>query len=387
MDDLIPGYLDALERHIEESAFLMEGRYIDTVYFGGGTPSYIGGKRIASIFDTIKSACDVLKDSEVTIECNPDSVTLRDLQLLRKSGFNRVSFGMQSANAELLKIIGRRHSFTQVQSAVAQARKAGFDNINLDLIYGLPSQTRKDWADSLGRALELRPEHISCYGLKLEEGTKLFDSYNNSPLLPGDDEQADMYLYAVETLHQYGYPQYEISNFSLPGYECKHNLKYWRLEDYMGFGPSAHSFAQGRRYSFVSSLTKYISGVMDGGEIIDSIEDIPPPAQAAEYIMLGMRTNMGISESEYAEKYRGSFDALESLFKDYEQKGWAEKSGDSWHFTSSGYLLSNTLIGLLLETEAQAKLWTSPWMKDYISDEPDLSLPSDENKIYVSDFS
>ena len=198
-------YHDALLLHIRESAERMEPYYIDSVYFGGGTPSYYGAKRICEIFNTLKLTGQVLKRAEVTVEMNPDSVTEKDLRMMRKEGINRVSIGVQSANDDLLKLIGRRHTFRQAEQAVAAARAAGFQNISLDLIYGLPTQTKKDWADTLGRVMALRPEHISCYGLKLEEGTPMYESYRNSALLPTDDEQADMYLYAVETLQQYGY--------------------------------------------------------------------------------------------------------------------------------------------------------------------------------------
>lgn len=172
-------------------------------------------------------------DSEITVEVNPDTTKLEELKLLRAEGVNRLSIGVQSANNDILKIIGRRHNFRQAEIAVDTAREAGFENVSLDLIYGLPSQTRGDWADTLSRALELHPEHLSCYGLKLEEGTPMYRSYLGSPLIPDEDEQADMYLYTVDTLAHYGLKQYEISNFAIPGYESRHNLKYWQLGDYM----------------------------------------------------------------------------------------------------------------------------------------------------------
>ena len=236
-DDLMSKYQNALISHIQESAPTLSRYYIDTVYFGGGTPSYYGASRICDIFDTLKRAGKVLKSAEVTVEVNPDSVDMHGLKLLRHAGVNRLSMGIQSSNDDILRMIGRRHNWKRAVRAVELARRAGFDNLSLDLIYGLPSQTRDEWAVTLANALSLRPEHLSCYGLKLEPGTPMY-SLTGSQILPDDDDQADMYLYTVETLGRYGYAQYEISNFALHSYESKHNMKYWDLDDYIGFGPS-----------------------------------------------------------------------------------------------------------------------------------------------------
>ena len=271
--DRMADYQHALLEHIEESAGRIAPAYIDTVYFGGGTPSFYGAARLIELLDAVKATGRLLKRAEVTVEVNPDSVRLHDLRALHKAGFNRLSIGMQSANNDILKMIGRRHSFHQVEMTVKNARTAGFDNVSLDLIYGLPSQTRSDWADTLAKAIALRPEHISGYGLKLEEGTPMYE-LKDSPLIPSDDEQADMYLCMVDELRRYGYEQYEISNFSIPGYESRHNLKYWQLDDYMGFGPGAHSCIGRTRYSYVRDLDRYIAGVLHGEDMIDEYETI-----------------------------------------------------------------------------------------------------------------
>ena len=385
----MPKYQEALTKHLTESSEQMSDFIVDSIYFGGGTPSYYGGKRICELFNTIKNSARVLKHSEVTVECNPDSMNKQDLVLMRKEGVNRLSIGMQSANTDLLKLIGRRHSFKQVENAVSMARSEGFDNISLDLIYGLPSQTRKDWADTLIRALELNPEHISCYGLKLSEGTKMYRDYNGSPLLPSDDEQADMYLFTVDTLAQYGYPQYEISNFALEGYESRHNLKYWNLDDYMGFGASAHSNIGGVRYSYTSSISRYINGILKDESILDEYEEISRIEKASEYIMLGMRTREGISKDEYVDIYMSDFDAIEHIFKGFGEKGWAFERDGRWIFTSSGYLLSNVLINILLEAQAKNKVVSTPWVSrdDSLFSAEDVVLPSGGSKFYISDFS
>lgn len=370
----MPDYQSALLSHISESAEAMSSFEIDSIYIGGGTPSFYGAKRIAEILDELKRSGRVRLDAEITMEANPDSVRLQDLQLLRREGVNRISLGVQSANNDLLKIIGRRHNFRQAELAVDIARNAGFDNVSIDLIYGLPSQTRGDWAETLSRVLELHPEHLSCYGLKLEEGTPMY-RYADSPLIPSDDEQADMYLYTVETLDRYGYPQYEISNFAVPGYESKHNLKYWRLDDYMGFGPGAHSCVNNIRYSYVRDLDRYIAAVKGDKTIIDEYEHIIPVQKAAEYIMLGLRTVRGISENEYRSIYLSDWGPIEKILYRFESKGWAAKSDGRWHLTSSGFLVSNQLIGVLLEAQTGEKVASNPWMQDAFEATEKQELP------------
>ena len=370
----MPRYQQALLTHIREAAPRIAPAYIDTVYFGGGTPSYYGAKRLCELLDEIKATGRLLKSAEITVEANPDSMKRADLRQLRKAGVNRLSIGMQSANNDILKMIGRRHNFKQVELAMRDARAAGFDNISLDLIYGLPSQTRDEWADTLARAIALHPEHISGYGLKLEPGTPMYE-YADSPLLPGDDEQADMYLSMVGTLERYGYAQYEISNFCIRGYESRHNLKYWRLEDYMGFGPGAHSCMGRLRYSYVRDLDGYIDGVLGSGNMMDEYEQIDDFERGAEYLMLGMRTVRGIARAEYAAIYCSSFDEIEQQLREFEKRGWALEEKGRWHFTPEGFLLSNTLIGKLLEAQTDRRAERNPWMKSQIEKEERQALP------------
>ena len=363
-EKLMPYYQDALLIQLQETLPRMKDYFMDSVYFGGGTPSYYGHKRLLEILRELKLTNRLLKDSEITVECNPDSVHRRDLQELRREGVNRISLGAQCANDELLRLIGRRHTWHQVELAVQRARQAGIRNISLDLIYGLPSQTREDWADTLQRALALKPAHLSCYGLRLEEGTPMYESYKDSPLLPSDDDQADMYLYAVDLLERQGYHQYEISNFARPGFESRHNLKYWRLGDYIGFGAAAHSNIGLLRYSYTRNVREYISGVLEDRSIIDEKEELTPFDRASEYLMLGMRTTWGISKEEYMEVYRSPFDRLEETLKVFEQNGWTENADDRWRFTPGGFLLSNVLIGILLESQTRERFNANPWIRD-----------------------
>ena len=381
-DHMMPDYQDALIDHLEESAQSLKSYEVDSVYFGGGTPSFYGADRIVEIFNTLKLNGNVRLDSEVTVECNPDSTSLNALKLLREEGVNRLSLGVQSANNDLLKLIGRRHNFQQVKRSMQDARDAGFENISLDLIYGMPSQSKSDWAETLARIIELHPEHISCYGLKLEEGTPMYERYKGSPILPDDDEQADMYFYAADVLERYGYKQYEISNFAAKGFESKHNLKYWNLDDYMGFGPGAHSCVGNLRYSFVKDLKQYISGVARGVSIIDEYRQIDPMERAVEYIMLGMRTSNGISEHDYRTRCQCDWRPIHKVLLAFAEKGWAEKTGDRWHFTVPGYLISNTLIGILLEAQAGGRVEGNPWLEEAFAAEEKIDLPKGEDELF-----
>lgn len=363
-EDRMPDYQKAVLRHIKESSSQLQGYIIDTVYFGGGTPSYYGADRLIEIFEALKKYGRVLVDGEVTLEANPDSITYKDLLKLRKAGFNRLSLGAQCADDGLLKSIGRLHNFSQVEDAVANARKAGFDNVSLDLIYGLPSQTREAWADTLMRSVALKPDHFSCYGLKIEEGTALYP-FKDSPFIPDDDTQADMYLYTVEALERYGYRQYEISNFARRGYESKHNLKYWMDQEYLGFGAAAHSFMANRRFSCVRDLKAYAENIMSGQSVIDSSDDITDFERASEYLMLGLRTTYGISEEEYYKIFPLKFEMAKALMEKYVEQGWMNHNDDRWSFTPQGFLLSNVLIGEILDVQTKQRMSiVSPWKAD-----------------------
>ena len=381
----MPRYQRALLAHIEETMEQLPPALIDTVYFGGGTPSYYGARRIAELLDALKSSGRLLKDAEITMEANPDSMRPKDLRALRRAGVNRLSIGMQSANNDILKLIGRRHNFKQVQMAMHAARAAGFDNVSLDLIYGLPSQTRSDWEETLMRALQLHPEHISGYGLKLEPGTPMAEEYEGSPLIPDDDTQADMYLSMVETLRQYGYQHYEISNFCIPGYPSRHNMKYWRLEDYVGFGPGAHSCIGNLRYSYVRDRERYVRCVLGGqgsGDILDEYEKIGDFERASEYLMLGMRTMLGVSREEYTAIYNSSFDGIAEMLGEFVRRGWAVEENERWRFTPSGFLISNTLINAMLEAQTVELAERTPWMQQTLDRVERQELPESVDEAF-----
>ena len=382
-EHMMDKYQKALIAHLEESGPAIRGYEVDTVYFGGGTPSYYGAERLMELFNVLKLNGNVRLDAEVTVECNPDSVNREELKFLRQEGVNRLSMGVQATNNDLLKIIGRRHNFQQAKDAFRTARAAGFDNISLDLIYGLPTQTRNDWAESVQRIIEMHPEHISCYGLKLEEGTPMYEEYRGSPVLPDDDTQADMYFYAAETLARFGYRQYEISNFAAPGFESRHNLKYWVLDDYMGFGPGAASSVGNMRYTYIRDLKGYIAGVNRRTSLVEECEHVDALERSVEYVMLGMRTSRGISEKDYRERAQSNWRAIHEVLVAFEEKGWVEQTGDRWHFTVPGYLISNTLIGILLERQAAGRVEAIPWLERDGAAKKELKLPKGEEERFA----
>ena len=350
-EEKMDAYMAALLRHLEEVAPRAAGMQVDTVYFGGGTPSYLGAARLCRILQTVLRRYDVARDAEITLEANPDSAgEWKELRKLRRAGFNRLSLGVQSTDDALLRRIGRVHTYEQVQQAVMAARKAKFTNLSLDLIYGLPGQTMEDWQRTLADAVALGPEHLSCYGLKLEEGTPLWQQ-RQTLTLPDDDAQADMYLYTVAALGEMGYEQYEISNFAKSGKESRHNLKYWRMEEYAGFGPGAHSDFGGVRYGYVRDIDSYIAGRL----VLSESETDSTLARDYEYVMLSLRTAAGIDRQTFEKRYRQRFQPMETLFEQYEKAGLASRTEGGWRLTPRGFLVSNSIIAALQEALAQQR--------------------------------
>ena len=351
MDD----YTDALCAHLTETAPFAAGHTVDTVYFGGGTPSYLGEKRLVKILKTVQKKYHVARDTEVTLEANPDSAgDWKYLRALRKAGVNRLSLGMQSASDEELRSIGRVHTMEQVRAAVEATRKAKIGNLSLDLIYGLPGQTMERWQENLTAAVDLAPEHLSCYGLKVEEGTPLY-ARRDSADLPGDEAQADMYLWTVEYLARHGYKQYEISNFARTGRESRHNLKYWTLGEYAGFGPGAHSDFGGVRYAYEKDLPGYIRGIREGTPMLSENERIPDMDRDVEWVMLGLRTVCGLDAADYERRFRRRFTCFLPFLEECEKAGYAVREDGRWHLTPTGFLVSNQIIGGMLDALAAEK--------------------------------
>ncbi|MBE6976937.1 MAG: radical SAM family heme chaperone HemW [Ruminococcaceae bacterium] len=353
-DRLMEDYLDAVCDHIRETGRSSVGYQVDTIYFGGGTPSFFGADGMAAILTAVRRSFPVAASAEITFEANPDSVSPKLLRRLRGEGFNRVSLGIQCDDDRILEKIGRPHKYEQAVQAVEKIRKAGFKNLSVDLIYGLPGQTLESWQKTLQHVLQLEPEHISCYGLKVEEGTPLY-KYRDVSNLPDDDTQADMYLSTVEILRNKGYRQYEISNFCRRGYESRHNMKYWTGGEYLGFGPDASSDFAGKRFKIIRDLKGYIQGIQNKGMVLEDIQEIPYRERAGEYLMMRLRTTQGISREEYEKNFLLPFTPLESYLEECRQQGHALGADGRWRLTPEGFLLSNTILTklLLLQDESE----------------------------------
>ena len=343
MDD----YLRAICAHIREAGPLAPNYQVDTIYFGGGTPTLFGAEGLSAILTAIRESFDVSSRAEITFEANPESVTKKLLRRLKSEGFNRVSLGIQCDDDEILEKIGRPHTYEQAQAAVKMIRRSRFKNLSVDLIYGLPGQTLESWLQTLSHVLELKPEHISCYGLKVEEGTPLYDIQDDCDL-PDDDAQADMYLAAVELLKSKGYRHYEISNFAKKDRASRHNLKYWTGGEYLGFGPDASSDFGGKRFSIVRDLHAYIRGIQNQGQVMREVQDVPSRERAGEYLMMRLRTNLGIEKNEYEKQYLLPFGPLEDLLEECRKHDLAIKSDGRWRLSPQGMLLSNSIISELL---------------------------------------
>ncbi len=324
--NLTDEYVKAVIRNIKAK----EKRY-DTVYFGGGTPTLLSAQQIYDIL----SAADIEKNAEITAEANPDSAVLSKLMGMRSAGVNRLSLGVQSFCGRELSALGRLHSCEQALSAFGNARRAGFENISLDLMLGIPYQTKKSLEKTLSQAAELYPDHISAYMLKIEEGTPLWEDRELQSNCADSDTLADMYLQTADTLEKYGYHQYEISNFCRSGYECRHNLKYWRCEDYIGIGAAAHSFADRKRFAVPADINRFINSGLQPEEITDD-----SPCSPAEKMMLRLRLTEGYPLSEAGE----ASGKLIRLCAPLEKAGFLSVEKGNIRLTPNGFLVSNEII-------------------------------------------
>ena len=347
-DKLMDNFLDAICAHIREAGALAPGYKVDTIYFGGGTPSFFGADGIATILTNLRRSFDVDNNAEITIECNPDSVSDKLLRRLYAEGVNRISLGIQTDNDDVLSKLGRPHTYAQAVGAYQRIRKAGFKNVSVDLMYGLPGQTLADWQETLDNVLRLMPEHISCYALKLEEGTPLYE-YREMLNIPSDDTQADMYLAAVDMLKSRGFRHYEVSNFARKGLYSRHNMKYWNGGEYLGFGPSASSDFAGKRFILIRDLQTYIQGIRTGGEVMEDVQEIPLRERAGEYLMLRLRTSLGIGQEEYERAFLLPFAPLVEVLQKHRDFGYVTRTDEGhWALTAKGYLISNSIISDLL---------------------------------------
>jgi oxygen-independent coproporphyrinogen-3 oxidase len=304
----IPEYVEALSDEIR--GIQEPWGFFDTLYLGGGTPSVLTSEQIALILRKVKTQFDFLPDTEITVEVNPGDVDLRFLQDLRGIGANRLQIGVQSFDSNLLRFLGRRHSPGQAVSSMETARRADFENVGIDLIYGIPGQDPESWRRTLAQAADLSPEHLSCYQLTFEGGTPLDKQFRQGAFPPlGEEREYAFFMMTSEELEKRGYLQYEVSNFAKTnGHRSRHNQKYWNHTPYLGLGPAAHSFRAGRRWWNLSSVERYLARLKAGKRPVEKTEKLTVKQLRLEALFLGLRTPAGISLEDYERQYR--FDLL-----------------------------------------------------------------------------
>jgi len=350
-------YVDALCREIEggnpscsegvgtvqQDDTLPTGRvsasHIDTIYFGGGTPSLLEAEQIERILNAVTSVFSVAESAEITMEMNPGTVTPEKLDALRKLGINRASFGVQTFNEFDLKLLARGHDADDARQTYRLLREAGFANISFDLIAGLPGQTIEDWSRNLDEAIAMEPEHLSLYLLEIHEGTPLAEQVRSGRRTPIDDElAAEMYEMMLDRLAAAGYEQYEISNFAKPGFESRHNTKYWRLDPVYGFGVSAHSFDGRERYANERDTAKYVSSIEEEGsaEVFREIVNI-----GSETAFLGLRLNEGVDIEAYERRFGAELSLKSS---ELIERGLVESADGRLRLTRKGMLFSNEVF-------------------------------------------
>jgi len=293
----IPPIIDSMIKEIDIRKDYLQNSIINTIYFGGGTPSILHSGQFSDLFEAINNRYQVSKDAEITFEANPDDITPEFLESIRSLPFNRLSIGIQSFDDDDLKRINRRHTSKQAVEAVARAQAAGFANISIDLIYGLPFQTIESWERQLDNAFSLNIQHISAYGLTYEEGTPLWNQRESGKIKSVDDQTMNtMYMLLLEKMKQNGFEAYEISNFSLPGYRSRHNSSYWKEDPYLGIGPSAHSYDLHSRQWNIASIQEYIRAVNAGTTFFER-EELTLNDRYNDFVMVSLRTSEGIDVS------------------------------------------------------------------------------------------
>ncbi len=321
-----------------------------TIFFGGGTPSLLLAEQVAEIIEAARQAFAVQTDAEVTLEANPGTLEEGHLVALRAAGVNRLSMGAQSFDAGLLRWMGRIHGPEEIERAFDAARQAGFENINLDFIFGLPDQSLRQWEATLERALRLAPDHLSLYSLIVEEGTPLYRWVEAGRVRPADEDlTAEMYLLAQRCLAEAGYVQYEISNWARPGKMCEHNLTYWRNLPYLGVGAGAHSSFAGRRFSTALPVREYIERVRREGHAVVDSEEISLDLEMTETAMLALRLNAGLSEALFERRYGRRFEEVfGARLAPVEAAGLLERTEGRIRLSEHGRLLGNEVFMRLL---------------------------------------
>ncbi|MBQ2643146.1 MAG: oxygen-independent coproporphyrinogen III oxidase [Eubacterium sp.] len=352
-DETVNRYVEALKYEIECARDEIKEYLVDTIFIGGGTPSILEGKQITSVLETLKNCANISDDAEITIECNPGTVDESKLKTLFAAGINRISLGLQSANDDELKSIGRIHTYDEFLESYNIARECGFNNINVDLMSALPGQTKETYVESLKKVAALNPEHISAYSLIVEDETPLEARVSNGEVdLPDEDTEREMYYATKDVLEKSGYHRYEISNYAKEGFECRHNIGYWKRVDYMGFGIGAASLVKNERYNNISELNKYIA-VMDEfsdvSSIRENVQKLSIQEQMEEFMFLGLRMIDGISKTDFENCFGKSIDEVYGdVVRKEEQTGNLICEKDRIRLSDKGIDISNIVLAKFL---------------------------------------
>jgi oxygen-independent coproporphyrinogen III oxidase len=339
---LMMQYAEALSREILDSA---QNKKISTIFVGGGTPTYLSLEAWKLIGEAI-GKLKLEENVEFTVECNPGTITEEKLLYFKKIGVNRLSIGLQSWQDELLESIGRIHTKEEFLESYNIARRLGFKNINIDIMFGLPNQNLQDIQFTLEQVVKINPEHISCYSLIIEEGTPFYNLNEKGMLnLPEEELEREMYNTACKMLRSYGYEQYEISNFAKSGYRCQHNLVYWQLEDYIGCGSAAHSYFQGSRYRNETNIEKYIQNIkLNNCSIVEKIENSTDD-NIEEFMFMCLRKTEGIEEAEFNRRFSKSIDSIyKEVISKYEKLGLLIRENGRLFLSEKGIEVSNTIM-------------------------------------------
>lgn len=342
----IAQYFDALKREMLLYSEKLKDYKIRTVFIGGGTPSLVDTRYLYETINSLRQYFNVEKGCETSIETNPGTLSYEKLLSYKALGINRLSIGLQAWQNELLGELGRIHCREEFSENFKLARKAGFKNINVDLIFGIPGQKLGDWAETIANIVKLEPEHVSCYSLKIEEDTVYGRKLEEGLLVSVDDElDRKMYYIAIDKLTGNKYRHYEISNFAKPGYECRHNLVYWKAERYIGLGAGAHSYFEGKRYNNCTHIESYVKSLLSGKIPEEDVQEIDKMEEISEFLILGLRLVEGISAGEFKARFHEDmFDLFGEKIKKLLKKELMEKDGDRIRLTNYGLDTANQVF-------------------------------------------
>lgn len=339
-------YLINIEREMKFYKGEFKDKCFDTVFFGGGTPSILTVDELKELVNNINENFNIKKDAEITIESNPGTINREKLEAMKKMGINRLSIGLQATQNYHLKSIGRIHTYEEFEKNYYDALDIGFKNINIDLMYALPNQKTQEWKDTLDKIIKLNPSHISAYSLILEEGTKLYDMYQNKEFeLLDEDTDINMYNYTIDTLKRHGYNQYEISNYSKEGLECKHNIIYWKCDNYLGLGPGASGFIGDTRYSNIEDICEYNKCIMQNIRPVSEEIELTKKDKIEEFIFMGLRMNEGINIDVFKERFDTDFyDIYQEVMDKLIKIELVRFDGKNISLTQKGREISNSVF-------------------------------------------